>query len=315
MPDFLRNRVRSWLPSGMRRAWRNLKLLFTADMEFTLQRMEFDEKNFQGLAALELKERCPALTVPQECRSEINRHEFKVYSQNGEDGILAYLFSRVGAPHRTFVEFGVSNGRECNSANLALNFGWTGLMIEADPRIHRKARHFYDVMLNGPEAERLDILRAFVTAENINQLISGAGIAGEIDLLSVDIDSNDYWVWKAINVIHPRVVVVEYNASLGNDRPLTVKYNPHFSRYDTHWFYYGVSLPAAVKLGKEKGYTFVGCDSRGVNAFFVRQEIASQHGLQAVTTEAAFYPQARRSIKLTTEQQFDLIKHLPLVEV
>ena len=141
----------------------------------------------------------------------LRRHEFKVYSQNGEDGILLYIFSTIGVNSRTFVDFGAENGRECNTANLSLNWGWSGLLIEASTKLFAEAKKYYS------KYSQVTILNAYVTPQNINQLLSENKFSGEIDLLSIDIDSNDYWVWESIHVCNPRVVVVEYNAILGSD--------------------------------------------------------------------------------------------------
>ena len=130
-------------------------------------------------------------------------HEGRVYSQNGEDGILLYIFSQIGVTNHTFVEVGASDGIECNTANLSLNFGWSGLLLEGDPAAIARGTAIYRDKLGGA-ADRIQFKQAFVNAENINDLISGAGIDGEIDLLTIDIDGNDYWIWNAISVIQPR---------------------------------------------------------------------------------------------------------------
>ena len=127
----------------------------------------------------------------------------------------------------------------------------------------------------------------------------------------VDIDGNDYWVWKAITAIEPRVVVIEYNASLGYDKSLTIKYNPNFDRHKKHpsGWYHGASLAALTKLANSKGYILVGCESNGLNAFFVRKEIA-QGKLFEVSIQEAYYVHARRSKIESTLEQFKRIKHL-----
>ena len=116
---------------------------------------------------------------------------------------------------------------------------------------------------------------AFINAENINDLISSAGFTGEVGILSIDIDGNDYWVWKSINVINPVITIVEYNSVLGAERPITVPYKETFSRTNEHYsnLYFGASLPALCLLAEEKGYYFVGSDSHGVNAYFVRKDM------------------------------------------
>lgn len=242
--------------------------------------------------------------------------EFKVYSKHGNDGILAYIFSKIGTTHHTFVEMGVEDGRECNTTNLSLNLGWSGLMIDANREWIESARAFFKEKL-GSRADNVKMKAGFVTAENINQLIADEGVNGEIDLLSIDIDSNDYWVWHAINVVNPRVVVVEYNASMGLE-PVTIKYDPDFHYQGTHQkysLYYGASLSALAKLGKEKGYILVGCDLHGHDAFFVRND-AAKGKLIELSAEEAFYPNPYTLAKFgSVEDQFKQIKHLDLVQI
>jgi hypothetical protein len=221
--------------------------------------------------------------------SEINRHELQVYSQNGEDGILLYLFSKVGVTDYRFVEFGCGDGRECNTANLSVNFGWNGLLMDGNENNIATARKFYQGKLG--ENGAVKIQRQWITAEDINDLILNANISGEIDLLSIDIDGNDYWVWKAIDVINPRVVVIEYNAAMGTDEAITVKYDPEFDVQKKHptQAYFGASLLALTKLGKTKGYILAGCCSHGVNAFFVRKDVADEKIAES-EAEKAYYP-------------------------
>ena len=247
-------------------------------------------------------------------RELLRTREFKVSSQNGEDGLLAFIFSEIGVTNREFVEFGVGDGRECNCANLAARFGWSGLMLESDAAAARRAREHY-ARLARRDGRVVEVRQAHVTAENINETISNAGTQGEIDLLSIDIDGNDYWLWEAIDAIEPRVVVIEYNASLGM-RSISVPYDPGFVRFRKHrsGWYHGASLAALAKLGQRKGYDLVGADSRGVNAFFVRAE-ARRGCLRAVNAEEAYYPQKTRLTAATVEQQFDAVRHLDFVEV
>jgi hypothetical protein len=242
----------------------------------------------------------------------LNRAEARVYSQNGEDGIIAWLFSQIGTTNRTFVEFGIGDGSECNTANLSLTFGWRGLLLEADAEQAERARAFYASRPTPPEVR---IVTARVTPETIDELLRGNGVEGEIDLLSLDIDGNDYWVWQAISAIDPRVVVIEYNASFGPERSVSVPYKERFDRYREHMsgFYHGASLAALAKLGAEKGYLLMGCDSRGGNAFFVKSDAAAGK-LEAVEPREAYGPLWERA-HLTPKQQFDQIRHLELVAI
>lgn len=201
----------------------------------------------------------------------LRESEFKVYSQFGDDGIIQYLISHIPAAP-CFVEFGVEDYTEANTRFLLIHNRWRGLILDGRPDLDAV------VAAQGlPMLYDLDIRSAFITAENINDLILGEGYAGEVGLLSIDIDGNDYWVWKAITCIQPQIVVVEYNAVFGSKRAVTIPYSPTFSRRQAHysWLYFGASLPALCGLAEEKGYAFVGCNDAGNNAYFVRKDLAA----------------------------------------
>ncbi|HZC55846.1 MAG TPA: hypothetical protein VE396_07340 [Xanthobacteraceae bacterium] len=212
------------------------------------------------------------------------RYGFKVYSQCDEDGIIQEIFRRVGVTDRSFVEFGVEIGVECNTVKLLVE-GWHGLWIEASPQHAARIRSNFAALLGD---SKLNLVEAFVFAENINALLERGGASGEIDLLSIDIDNNDYWVWKAITRINPRVVVVEYNATLRPPMSLVVPYQPERAWDGTNYF--GASLEAFVRLGRSKGYRLVGCRVSGVNAFFVRDDIAGHHFFDPATAEELSEP-------------------------
>ena len=235
--------------------------------------------------------------------------EFKIFSQHGEDGLLAFAFSQIGTTNKSFIEFGFGNGQECNCANLILNFGWNGLFIDGNKTGVQSAIKYYAKQIHN---KRLKIEHAFITKENINDIFLKNGMSGEIDLLSIDIDGNDWWVWDSITVINPRIVIVEYNASLGFTASKSIVYDSSFYRFDIHksGFYHGASLKALERLGTRKGYNFVGCSSDGLNALFVRQDI-NLRKLEVTTSEEASYPHNKRIKSYSQEEQLALIKHLP----
>lgn len=212
------------------------------------------------------------------------RYGYKVYSQNDEDGIIAEIFRRIGTTSRSFVEFGVETGVECNTAKLLVE-GWRGLWIESNAASAAAIRRdFASFTADG----KLTLQESLVTAENINALIGQGGFSGEIDLLSIDIDGNDYWVWKAIDLVNPRVVVIEYNASLRPPMALVVPY-----RADAQWDgsnHYGASLEALVRLAATKNYRLVGCSIAGVNAFFVRADLCADRFLEPATAQEHYEP-------------------------
>lgn len=219
----------------------------------------------------------------------LESYESRVFSQFGEDGIIQRLIDVIPIAHRSFVEFGVEDYTEANTRFLLINNNWRGLVIDgsrsAVRRIRSDAIHW---------RHDLTALCSFITAENINDLLRGAGFAGDIGLLSVDVDGVDYWVWKAIDVALPQIVVCEYNGVYGPRARLTVPYDPAFQRSRAHYsnLYFGASLAALEALGREKGYRLVGSNSTGHNAFFVRADLAPM--LPTVTAAEAYRAPAFR---------------------
>jgi hypothetical protein len=196
--------------------------------------------------------------------------EFRSFSQNSEDGILLYLFSLLGTTTRRAVEICAGDGIECNTANLIVNHGWQGLLIDGDRESIARGQEFYakcrTTFVSPPT-----LAASWVTAENVNGLITNNGFGGDVDLLSLDLDGNDYWIWKAIDAVTPRVIVLEFNAACGPEKRLTIPYDPDFRLdFSIQPYRCGASLPAFAKLGREKGYRLVGVQSLGFNAFFVR---------------------------------------------
>jgi hypothetical protein len=198
---------------------------------------------------------------------DLRAYERRVYSQNGEDGILEEILRRVGALRKYFVEFGVETGEQCNCARLVLEEGWNGLFIEGFPPYFEQLRERYRCRPG------VHCLQAYVGSANIEQLLRGQGVPIDLDVLSIDIDGNDYWVWAAIDRWRPRVVVIEYNASHPPGKKWVMQENPEH-RWDGTT-YYGASLTSLTALGRQKGYTLVATNSSGVNAFFVRDDLAT----------------------------------------
>lgn len=218
---------------------------------------------------------------------EFSDVEFCCYSQNGEDGILLYIFSLLGTTSRKAVEICAGSGTQCNTANLIINHGWQGLLFDGDADLIAHGKAFYSAGRTTsivPPA----LVAAWITAENIDHLVANHGFAGEIDLLSLDVDGNDYWIWKALTCVEPRVVVLEFNTSCGPQASVAMSYRPDY-RLDMSSQPYrcGASLRAFVNLGKTKGYRLVGIQSLGFNAFFVRNGIGEDL-LPEVSPEECF---------------------------
>lgn len=196
---------------------------------------------------------------------DLRAFERQESSQNGEDGILQELFRRIGVKHRLFVEFGVQSGVECNCARLVRAEDWGGIFMECSPSDFQKLQQNYR------DKPKVRCLQVPVTSQNIESLLEGNQVPPDFDLLSIDIDGNDYWVWKAITRWQPRVVVIEYNAVYPPPIKWVMKENLEHRWDGTN--YYGASLTSLTLLGRSKGYCLVGTDSRGVNAFFVRADL------------------------------------------
>jgi len=276
-----------------------------------IHRLEDDRRWDASLLALE---RFAELAAPDVAdRLDLEGVELRVFSQNGEDGIIMYLFARIGVTDRRFVEIGVEDGRECNTANLAINLGWSGLMLDRDEGGVAGARRRFAA--RPQTASTLRVEQAHITRENIDATLTGNGFGGELDLLSIDIDGNDLWVWEAVASVRPRVVVMEYNGTFGPDRSVSVPYDPDFDRMARHasGWYHGASVTALTRVGVRKGYVLAGCDSNGVNAFFVRADCAA--GVIAPVDPAAAWRPVRERGPATTEEQFAQIADLPLQEV
>lgn len=251
--------------------------------------------------------------------SKIIDYEFQVFSQWGEDGIISYLVNNVDIENNFFIEFGVENYLESNTRFLLKKFNWSGLIIDSSQKnidYIKKDKIYWQHDINA--------LCEFISRENINKIFLENISQKNIGLLSIDIDGNDYWVWKAITTIDPSIVVIEYNSILGSSKNYTVPYSKNFERNKAHYsnLYYGASLPALVKLGKEKGYALVTCNSAGNNAFFVKKNLLNDKvkelSIKEAFQERKFRESRDKNNKLTflnSAEEKDLISHLPLEEV
>lgn len=205
--------------------------------------------------------------------------EFRAYSQNCEDGILLFLFSILGATNKRCLEICAGDGIQCNTTNLILNHGWHGVLIDGNAAKLEKGRAFYakhpDTRVWPP------VLAAhWITRDNINDLVRDHQCAGDIDLLSLDMDGNDYWIWQALTVVRPRIVILEYQSAWGPERSVSQKYIEDFNFHDVQVGgtlpRCGASLSAFVKLAKGKGYRLVGCESRCFNAVFIKDGLGEE---------------------------------------
>jgi hypothetical protein len=195
--------------------------------------------------------------------------EFKVFSQFGDDGIIQYLVSVVDIPNHVFIEFGVEDYKESNTRFLLVNDKWKGLIVDGSES-HIKSIKRSDLYWKND----LTAVCHFITRDNINKIFTENGFTGEIGILSIDIDGNDYWIWESIDTVSPSIVIVEYNSVFGANHAITIPYDPEFNRMNACFFglYWGASLKALCRVADKKGYYFVGSNSDGNNAYFVRKD-------------------------------------------
>ncbi|HEY0703409.1 MAG TPA: FkbM family methyltransferase [Candidatus Acidoferrales bacterium] len=212
---------------------------------------------------------------------------YRVYSQADEDGILHEIFKRIGEGNRTFMELGVGNGLENNTLFLLVQ-GWSGIWLEGSEKKVAAAKSNLATMI---AAGRLEIHRQFVTASTIDKKIAGLTAGRDVDLLSIDLDGNDYYILETIGSISPRVIVAEYNSKFPADVPWIIEYN-EAHRWDST-DYFGASLKSLETLLASKGYALVGCNLLGTNAFFVRRDLATESRFCAPFTSENHYEPSR----------------------
>jgi hypothetical protein len=244
--------------------------------------------------------------------------EFRVSSQWGEDGIIEWLVHQLDGVPESFVEVGVENYRESNTRFLLQHRNWRGLVVEGNEA-------HVDFIRRDAISWRHDLtaVASFITRENVNSIISGAGFRGELGVLSIDIDGVDYWVWEAIDCVNPQVVVVEYNSAFGDLLALTVPYAPNFTRAQAHYtrLYYGLSIRAARHLAGMRGYTLVGTNRAGSNAFFVRNDRAGEilERLEVVQDRPSRFRESRGSdgdlTFLSPAERASVLADLPVIDV
>jgi hypothetical protein len=268
--------------------------------------MNKEAQELKLLVAKSLSERSTAAKNLQEA-------EFKVFSQWGDDGIIQYLIGNIDIKNKIFIEFGVENYMESNTRFLLINSNWKGLVMDGSEENINYVKN--DTIYWKHD---LTALAKFITCENINETINSENISGNIGLLSIDIDGNDYWIWKNITVIDADIVVVEYNSVFGDERPITVPYDASFIRAKAHYsnLFYGTSLTSLCDLAQEKGYDFVGCNSAGNNAYFVKRNKLGK--IKALSVKEGFvdakFRESRDSLGklsfLSGKKRIDTIKGL-----
>jgi hypothetical protein len=225
----------------------------------------------------------------------------RIFSQFEEDGLLLYLDAVLELEHRSFVDIGAADGINSNCANLALNLGWHGLFIDGDPQAIARGRRFYE---QHPDTQLWPpvFVEAFITRENINQLVLDAGFAGPVGIMSIDIDGNDYWVWEAVSAIDPALVVIETHIEFGM-RDIVVPYDPQHVYPGRHPDYFSASPVAMVKLAGRKGYRLVGANRYGFNLIFVKRGLHEDRVPEVSLESVLTHPRYRARL-----DRFEVIK-------
>jgi hypothetical protein len=212
------------------------------------------------------------------------RYEHQVFSQGGEDGAIREIFRRIGEGDRRFVEYGVGDGLENNTAFL-LQQGWSGVWIEGDERNGEKIRSKFGPHLTSGQ---LACVTARIDVRNAVAVLPQWAREEAFDLLSVDLDRNTFSIWQALAPIRPRVIVVEYNAVWPADMEFAVRYAAEKSWNGSSHF--GASLKTLELYGRKTGYALVGCDSAGTNAYFVRSDQLSDRFCDPYSAENHYEP-------------------------
>lgn len=289
---------------------------FTRKFAEQLRRKLFDYRRLESIQASlgRIESRLNSALLVGDPRD----YEFKVYSQWGEDGIIDHLIGRISVSSRRFVEFGVEDYTEANTLFLLKHRCWSGLVIDGSVDNIASVKRSAEYWRHDLRAEA-----AFITRENINDIISRNGLSGEIGLLSIDIDGNDYWVWDAINCVNPCIVVAEYNSLFGPNAKLSTPYQDDFIRSyaDATNMYYGASIAALNYLAELRGYSLVAGNSAGNNVFFVRNDLIGT--LKKLTPQEAYVQAAFREahnadgevLHLSFAERQAAIASKPLVDV
>lgn len=260
--------------------------MFSKLKRFLNYRLPYYQKQIAGIHDLKmLQGRQLSWQVSAKTPKSIHEVEFSIYSQCGDDGIIQYLVSRLPIANKTFVEFGVENYLEANTRFLLMNNNWSGLIMDGSAKnieFIKNDKFYWQYDLKAQEA--------FITAENINDLLEANNITGSLGLLHIDIDGNDYWVWKAINIVDPDIVIMEYNSIFGKDHAWTTPYQADFVRGNAHYsnLYFGSSLKALCMEAEARNMAFIGCNSAGNNAYFVKKEYLDHLSVRALTCEEGY---------------------------
>lgn len=241
-------------------------------------------------------------SITNKSLKDINEFNFSIFSQFNEDAIIQFLVKNLNIKNKIFVEFGVENYEEANTRLLLEKDNWSGLVIDSS-----KNNINYIKNQNYFWRHNLTAISEFISVENINKILAKNNFIGDIGLLSIDTDGNDLWIWKEIKEIKPIILIIEYNAKLGNERSLSIKYNANFKRASSGLdkLIYGASLKALEKISEEKGYSLVCTNKNGNNAFFVRNDFLNQKIYKQSSEECFRKSSFREYLEESSHQNID----------
>ena len=290
---------------------RRIKNLFKPEFELISNQLEeLKILNSKGIIEINKKKNS----------SNIHDYEFKVFSQWGDDGSIQFLTDHLTIKNKTFIEFGVQDYSESNTRFLLMNNNWSGFIMDGSKENIEKIKSFPWFWKHDLNAEA-----HFINLDNINQLLSKSKY-NDLGILHIDIDGVDYWIWQKINIEHlrPSIVIIEYNSTFGKDKELTVPYDASFVRSKKHYsnLYYGASLKALINLSIKKGYIFIGCNSNGNNAYFIRKELQTSL-IKEVNIEEGFVDSKFREGRnekgeltyLMGEEKINQLKGMPIINL
>lgn len=237
---------------------------------------------------------------------DINEHEFRAFSQFGEDGIIQFLIKNVKDIPKSFIEFGVEDYEESNTRFLLLNNNWSGLILDSDIKNINKIKKSYYYWKHD-----LIVQNKFIDIENINSIIEEYLKGKLLGILSIDIDGNDYWIFKKLDLekFKPIFIISEYNSILGKEHSLTIPYKADFIRQNNsvEKLYYGSSIKAISNLAKEKGYSLLGSNLNGNNLFFVRNKYANLFKVKSIN-DAYVKSKFKEFSNVNFEEGYNLLK-------
>ncbi|MFZ5491085.1 MAG: hypothetical protein ACOY6E_01110 [Pseudomonadota bacterium] len=284
------------------------------DIRNWLQGRETQERTLELLGSM-----FSALNAEKTGISSLHEVEFRVFSQWGDDGIIQWLISQMPEMPKRFIEFGVEDYSEATTRFLLVNNNWQGLVMDgSSEKIARlkKRKWFW--------RHELTAISKFLTKDNVDEAIRDWNEGKEIGILHIDVDGNDYWLWEAIQCIEPTIVIVEYNSLFGPERAITIPYRADFRRHLAHYSgqYAGASLAALTALADRKGYSLIGCNSAGNNAYYVHSRQLTA-GLRTVPVDSAYVESRFRDSRdqngslthLSFTQRQSLIRGLHVVNV